>query len=190
MKKSIAILSLVLALGLVSNQAKAQNVGFGIRGGVNFSRLTNTNVNFDKNIGFMLGLYSDIPIYNNLFIFQPEVLYTQKGFEYRDAEFSIDYVEFPLLFRVNFVNPSGILPFVYFGPYVAFKVNTNFPDVIPDVARDLIDVNSTNFGITAGAGIDFGHLDLGVRYDAGLTEVFEDADAKLGVLSIVAGFGF
>lgn len=80
-------------------------------------------------------------------------------------------------------------------------MNTDFPNKLPEGAKEYLSdhVNSTNFGITVGAGLDFGHLSLGVRYDAGLTDTFENSnvtkllgvsDAKFGVLSIVAGIGF
>jgi hypothetical protein len=195
MKKSLLILSTIVALGIFSTQAKAQsNVGFGIRGGVNFSQLNNTDLNDHTHTGLLLGLYFDGSIYKNLVLFQPEVLYTQKGFETRnpDLTFRIDYIEIPLEFRVNAVNPSGVVPFVYAGPYVAFKINTDFPDSFPDEVNQYISdhVNNTEFGISVGAGIDFGHLNLGVRYDAGLTDTFDHGDAKNGVLSIVAGIGY
>jgi hypothetical protein len=194
MKKSILILSTVLALGLFSSQAKAQSAfGFGIRGGVNFSKLNNTDFNPGKHTGLMLGLYFDSPIYDDLIVFQPEVLYTQRGFNIQNNDFRVDYIEVPLEFRVNFVNPSGVLPFLYFGPYVAFKVNTSYPDNLPvKVTESLggLKAHSTNFGITVGGGLDFGHLNIGVRYDAGLTKAFEHSDGKFGVLSIVAGIGY
>lgn len=174
---------------------KSTKYRFGIRGGVSFSQLTNTDNNFDKHTGFLVGLYFDTSIYENLVVFQPEVLYKQKGFDVNDYKFRADYIEVPLLFRVNFVNPSGILPFVYFGPNIAFKVNTDFPEALPSEAGNFIDdqVKTTSFGVTVGGGLDFGHLSLGVRYDAGLTKILEDdtnIDAKFGVLSIVAGIGF
>jgi hypothetical protein len=193
MKKSILILSTILALGLFTGQARAQSsLGFGIRGGVNFSHLNNTDFNPGKHTGLLLGLYFDGPIYDDLITFQPEVLYTQKGFNIQGNDFRVDYIEVPLEFRVNFVNPSGVLPFLYVGPYVAFKVNTSFPNGVPEGAQNLLEdqVNTTDFGITVGGGLDFGHLNLGVRYDAGLTHVFKNSDAKFGVLSIVAGIGY
>jgi opacity protein-like surface antigen len=196
MKKSILILSIAVALGF-SSQAKAQSsYGVGIRGGVNFSKLNNTDFNPGKHTGLLLGLYFDSPIYDDLILFQPEVLYDQKGFKFGDNDFRVDYVEVPLNFRVNFVNPSGVLPYVYFGPYVAFKVNTSFPDQVPEGAQDILSdqVKTTDFGIDFGAGVDFGHLTVGVRYDAGLTDAFKDnsifPDAKFGVFSIVAGIGY
>lgn len=192
-KSLLVVIPLILMFGISANRARAQ-AGFGIRGGVNFSTLSNTDVH--SHTGLMLGLYFDAPLADNWVILQPEVLYTQKGFETNGLTHRIDYLEIPVLFRVNIINPSGILPFIYAGPYVGFKINTSFPETSASTPAGEIDfnngdnVNNTDFGITVGGGLDFGHLSLGVRYDAGLTDVFETTDAKNGVLSIVAGIGY
>lgn len=188
MKKSIIVIAAVLTLGLFSNQVKAQTVGAGIRGGVNFSHLNNASFGTDKYTGLMLGLYFTSPVYNNIIIFQPELLYTQKGYNIGTNEFKVSYVEIPVTLRINGVNPSGVLPFVYFGPYIAFKINADFPTGIIGFSED--QVNTMDFGLTFGGGLDFGHIEVGVRYEAGLTEIVDQSGAKFRVLSIVAGLGF
>ncbi|HYW35715.1 MAG TPA: porin family protein [Balneolaceae bacterium] len=197
MKKSLFIFSMILAFGIFTNKATAQSHGgFGIRGGVNFSQLNNTNANDNSRTGLLLGLYFDESIVDNLLMVQPEVLYTQKGFKSGGYNYRIDYIEVPIDFRVNFVNPSGVLPFVYAGPYVGFKVNTKFPGSSATVNGTTISYNNgnnvkgTDFGIGVGGGLDFGRVNIGVRYDAGLTHVFNNGSAKNGVFSIVAGIGY
>jgi hypothetical protein len=199
-KKSLfVIIPLILTFGIFTNSARAQ-AGFGIRGGVNFANLSNIDV--DSHTGLLLGLYFDDSIVGNLLLLQPAVFYTQKGFEANDLTYRIDYIEVPIQLRFNIVNPSGVLPFIYAGPYIGFKINTSFPDVpsaVNDVNvsnpdyinfNDADDVKNTDFGVSVGGGIDFGRINLGVRYDAGLTHVFKNGDAKNGVFSIVAGIGY
>ncbi len=194
MKKSlIAIIPVILTLGIFTNSARAQ-AGFGIRGGVNFPTLTNTDV--DSHTGLLLGLYFDAPLADDILLLQPAVFYTQKGFEAGDLSYRIDYIEIPIQLRVNIVNPSGVLPFIYAGPYVGFKINTDFPGEGASTPAAEINfnngdnVNNTDFGISVGGGLDFGHINLGVRYDAGLTDVFNNEDGKNSVFSIVAGIGY
>jgi hypothetical protein len=193
-KKSLSvIIPLILAFGIFTNSARAQ-AGFGIRGGVNFANLNNTDV--DSHTGLLLGLYFDNSIVGNLLLLQPAVFYTQKGFEAAGDIYRIDYIEIPVQLRFNFVNPTSILPFIYAGPYVGFKINTSFPGESVSTPAGVVSFNNggnvknTDFGVSVGGGIDFGHLNLGVRYDAGLTHVFKDSDAKNGVFSIVAGIGY
>lgn len=202
MKKLLFTLCLLLTVGVVANQAIAQT-GFGIRGGVNFANLNDIDGEVDSRTGFMAGLYFNFPVTNSPVSIQPEVLYTQKGFESGDDTFQLDYVEVPVLAKFNFITNGNITPNVYFGPYVGFnvsaEVDTGNGDGLfgDDTETDIEDgVENTDFGVTVGGGLDFGRFDLGVRYNAGLTEVFEDglidndSGAKHGVFSITAGIDF
>lgn len=198
MKKLLSVFSILLLIGFSANQVAAQT-GFGVRGGVNFANLNDTDADVDARTGIMAGAYLNLPISNSPVSIQPEVLYTQKGFESGDNTYQLDYVEVPVLARFDFITNSGLRPHVYFGPYIGFNVNAEIDGedegtLFPDDSQTNIDdiTNDTDFGVSVGAGLDFGRFDLGVRYNAGLTEVFDadDMTAKNGVLSIVGGIGF
>ncbi len=196
MKKLLFIFSAIFLIGITTQQANAQN-NFGIRGGVNFANLNDTEGDVDSRTGFMLGAYMNFPVSNSPVSIQPEVLYTQKGYEQGNTTTKLDYIEVPVLARFDFITDSGLLPFVYFGPYVGIKVNAEVDgdQVVPSNGGNIpsgIDeaTNDTDLGVVVGGGLDFGRFDLGVRYNAGLTEVFDGGDsAKNGVLSITAGIG-
>jgi opacity protein-like surface antigen len=200
MKKLLLSLFTLLLIGVTANQAHSQNnLGFGIRGGMNFANINDTDFDVNSRTGIMAGVYFNYALSNSPISIQPEVLYTQKGFETGDDTYRFDYIEIPVLARFNFINDSGLLPYVSFGPHIAFKVNADTPPVPTDVPNTPVqtsfnegDINTTDFGVTVGAGLDFGRLDLGVRYTAGLTEVSDDesVSAKNGVFSIIAGIGF
>jgi len=78
-------------------------------------------------------------------------------------------------------------PIVVFNDFIPGPITTPVQNAFNEG-----DINTTDFGVTVGAGLDFGRLDLGVRYDAGLTEVSDDENvsAKNDVFSVVAGIGF
>lgn len=187
MKKTAFMFLLMLALGTFTNQTKAQNINFGVRGQLNFSKIINSGGSGEQT-GMMFGVYMNMPVYNNMVFFEPEVLYSRKGFEYDGNNYRIDYIEVPLTLRAHFVNPTGILPYLLFGPYVAFKINTDFPGVQSPYSKSK--TRRTDFGISVGGGLNFGRMSIGIRYDAGLTNIFKNHDAKNSVFSIVAGVGF
>ncbi len=201
MKKLFGVICLLLTLGLLTNQAKAQ-VDFGIRGGVNFATFNDIDANVESRTGLMIGAYLSYPISNSPISIQPAVLYTQKGAttdgltENNIVEVKLDYIEIPVLAKFDYITDGGLTPFVYFGPYIGFNLSADAEytdgDITPGV--DIEDnVKSTDFGIVVGAGLGFGQIDVGIRYSAGLTPIFEDAlnsDAKNGVISIAAGLGF
>lgn len=188
MKKLLFSLCLLLSVGVVANQAQAQT-GFGIRGGVNFANLNDTDAELDSRTGLMAGVYFNFPITNSPVSIQPEVLYTQKGYKIGDDAIKLDYIEVPVLAKFDFITDGAFTPNVYFGPSVGFNVSAE--DEAGLIQGDIEDsVNDTEFGVVVGGGVDFGRLDLGVRYGAGLTETFDGGEGKNGVFSITAGVGF
>ena len=199
MKKLLLTLTILLSAGLLVNQAQAQsNTGFGIRGGVNFANFNDIDGDTESRTGLMGGIYTSFLIPNSPVAIQPEVLYTQKGAESGDNTFELDYIEIPVLARFDFITDGGITPHVYFGPYLGFNVSAEYDGnndddpIFGDAETNIEDqVNSTDVGVVVGGGLDFGRVNLGVRYGAGLTEVFEDGgSAKNGVFSVIAGIGF
>jgi|SRR5699024_6939966 len=192
MKKLLYSLCILLAIGLVSKPAQAQSsIDFGIRGGLNFANLNDTDLDTDSRTGFMVGVYANYLIPNSPVSIQPEVLYTQKGFEYGDATAKLGYIEIPVLAKFDWVMDGNITPHVYFGPYIGFNVSAEAEGPQGDVDVDIEDtVNTTDFGVIVGAGVDVNRFNVGVRYGAGLTEVADNIDGKNGVLSIVAGVSF
>ncbi|MCV9928381.1 PorT family protein [Flavobacterium sp. LS1R49] len=168
------------SFGLLRAQS-ITNAEFGIKGGANMSNLYSGNVD-DKNAlyGFNAGVYAAFPIADNIFI-QPEILYTTKGAElkYNNAfvngtgRFRLDYIEVPLLVRINVTKNFN----VHFGGYAAYLVDGkvtnetnngsfNFEDNI-----NTDDFNKFDAGIAAGVGVDFDPLSIGLRYNYGLTTV-------------------
>ena len=156
-------------------------------------------------VGFNVGLFSKVPITRHVAL-QPELYFTTKGAEvtYNNtfvdgvARFKLNYIEFPLLLAVNVTDNFNI----HAGPYVAYLVtgkvqnesNVNLFDFEENIDAD--DFNRFDMGVAVGAGIDFGSLGIGVRYNYGLTTVGKERsflgttytfpDAKNGVLNFYA----
>ncbi|WP_441764657.1 porin family protein [Flavobacterium sp. W22_SRS_FK3] len=153
---------------------------FGIKGGVNMSNLYSDSDEInDENVlwGFNAGVYAAFPIADNVFI-QPEILYTTKGAEldynYAGIEgtskFKLNYIEVPLLVRFNLTENFNI----HVGGYASYLVNAKTKgegDVEFDEEFDADDFERFDAGLSAGVGVDFNPISVGLRYNYGLTTI-------------------
>jgi len=145
-----------------------------------------------------------------MFSIQPEFLYTTKGAElvYNNAfaqgtgKFRLNYIEVPVLLKVNLTNNLNI----HAGPYFAYLIDAkisnesssgNF-DFEDNLNND--DFNKFDYGLSAGIGFDFDSFGIGARYNYGLATVGKERDflgstytfpdAKNSNLSIYAAIKF
>ena len=193
-----------------TNDNATTGASFGIKGGVNFSNLYTEDVD-DNNVltSFNAGVFVSMPITSFLAI-QPEFLYSRKGAElvYNNAfangtaKFKLNYIEVPLLLKVNLTKNLN----VHVGPYFAYLIDADITnessngsfDFAENIEND--DLNKFDYGLSAGAGFDFGSIGLGIRYNYGLTTVGKERsflgtnytfpDGKNSNLSVYAAFKF
>ncbi|MDA6070036.1 PorT family protein [Flavobacterium sp. AC] len=181
-------LFLTASFGMLHAQDNNVNTEFGIKGGFNMSNLYQSNAD-DNNVlyGFNAGVYATLPISDYIAI-QPEILFTTKGakLEYDsallsgDAKFKLNYIEVPLLVRVNITKNFNIHAGGYASYLVSSKV-TGSGDVSFEQDIDRDDLNKFDAGIAAGVGVDFDPISIGVRYNYGLTNVGKErTDAITG----------
>lgn len=173
-------LFLTASFGMLHAQDNNVNTEFGVKGGFNMSNLYGSGDDVDDNnvlYGFNAGVYATLPI-SDFIAIQPEVLFTTKGaeFEYNNAfasgntKFKLNYIEVPLLVRVNVTKNFNI----HAGGYASYLVSSKVTgdgsfDFEQEVDRD--DLNKFDAGIAAGVGVDFDPISIGVRYNYGLTTV-------------------
>jgi len=169
---------------------------FGIKGGINFSNLYVNEVD-DNNVltSFNAGIYTSLPLTSFIAI-QPEFLYSRKGAEltYNNllargtAKFSLNYIEIPLLLKINIGNLN-----VHAGPYVAYLLDANIKNVSASGGFDFEenfnndDFNKFDTGIAAGFGFDFSGLGIGARYNYGLSTVGKKRDIGGGIFNFPDG---
>ncbi|WPO77206.1 porin family protein [Flavobacterium sp. KACC 22761] len=184
MKMQIKFLcALALFLSASFGVLQAQNdenvtTEFGVKGGFNMSNLYNNNAD-DENIlyGFNAGVYATLPI-SDFIAIQPEILYTTKGaeLEYNNAfvsgtgKFKLNYIEVPLLVRVNVTKNFNI----HAGGYASYLVGSKVSgdgDFNFDQEIDTDDLNKFDAGLAAGIGVDFSPISIGLRYNYGLTTI-------------------
>jgi len=186
-KKIAATLVLLLTTSLAVNaQSKDSNAEFGFKGGVNFSNMYTEDVD-DNNVltSFNAGIYAKLPISDALAI-QPELLYSRKGaelvydnvFAEGTAKFKLNYIELPVLLKVNLTDNFNI----HAGPYFAYLIDAQVTNETDDGTFDFEDnydnddFNKFDYGLSAGVGLDFESMGIGVRYNYGLQTVGKDRD--------------
>jgi len=177
----------------------------GIKGGITVSSFNDAE-NVEIRPGITLGGYARFNVLNTPFSVQPEVLYAQFGtdFDRNDSNLRLDYVQIPVLVMYRLNNRfNSLTPFLFAGPYVGFLSNTvpegifgnelQFPlenggSILAEEA-----VNNTDYGLVFGAEINLSNIVVGLRYNAGLNDVFEDevaATGKNAVFSLIVGIAF
>ncbi|HEX8014073.1 MAG TPA: porin family protein [Flavobacterium sp.] len=165
MRKSILI-AFVLFIGLITAQAQIK-VSPGVRGGLNFSTLTNIDDNSTKT-DFYLGGLVNIK-FNKYFSLQPELSYSRQGDKgreyfdngsYRNINYELNYVTVGAVAKFNF-NGSGF--HVLAGPSLDFKIDDNYINSNPE-GFDLAIVGGVGYtlpnGLTFEARIKQGFIDI------------------------------
>lgn len=178
--KLLFALTLFMTVTFGALQAQDENVTteFGVKGGFNMSNLYQNDAD-DENVlyGFNAGVYATLPI-SDFIAIQPELLFTTKGAELKydnafasgDAKFRLNYIELPLLVRVNITKNFNVHAGGYASYLVSSKV-TGSGSIDFDQDIDTDDLNKFDAGLSAGIGVDFNPISVGVRYNYGLTTI-------------------
>lgn len=200
MKKSTVLVAALLSAAAFSS-AHAQGVRLGLRAGANYTNLSGNIKNentYNNKLGFAGGIILNAPIVENFFSIQPELLYSQKGFENKPNEYdntiagigykekregkvNYNYLDLPILAKIN---ADGF----YFeaGPQISYllsssnetkttRTNTVSGKVDTFEAQnqnDVSDLNRTELGYAAGLGYQAENgLSVGLRYAGAFSDL-------------------
>jgi hypothetical protein len=200
-------LAILVIFGAAASASAVEVSGLGIKAGVNFAKLTGSDVdaNWKTRTALVAGAFLTLK-FNDVLAIQPEILYSQKGPKWDaplegqafDGTVNLSYLEIPVL--VKFYIPAGansrVHPHVFVGPYFAFKMDAKLNYTWGGVTgeRTLDTIKSTDLGYVAGAGIDFGvgkgKLTLDVRYGASFSAIATDSTEKNQTISAMIGYSF
>ncbi|KIA99658.1 porin family protein [Flavobacterium sp. JRM] len=203
MKKITLSIVAVLAFGF----ANAQEVKFGVKGGINLSTFTGDVENVSSKVGFQVGGFAEIKL-TEKFSIQPELLYSlqgakidqsEEGYRYESTE-KFSYLNIPVMAKYYVAEKFSLEA----GPQIGFLLSaksdfTETDDFFGTTSGDE-DVKdsykSIDFGVNFGAGYDFTeNLSAGIRYNLGLSNIadFEEGDntkIKNSVFSLSVGYKF
>ena len=153
----------------------------GIKLGYNASKLSTDldSITSSFNSGFHAGVFSRIG--KRLYI-APELQYTLSGSTLSTKvwkqKITVGSVDVPVLVGFKIIHSDFITWRIEVGPQASFLVNSKIKD-INSVAGPINDasLNSVNWSVLAGTGIDILFLKLDIRYQYGLNQLIEDAGA-------------
>ena len=192
----------VLVLG-VPGAAMAQGLTVGAKAGVTMGTLSfdpQDSGDYGYRIGLAVGGFVALPLGSRLTI-QPEGLFNQRGAKADDegleTTIAIDYIDVPVLVKYAVTHGGSRSFFVFGGPSAAFKVRSRATATFGDTTIDLDadeDLESFEFGVVAGGGVDFGKWSIDGRYSVGLSNLAKDdeegAKLKSRAFSVLAGIRF
>jgi hypothetical protein len=191
---------LLSVLLTTTSTAFGQERSWGAKVGINLATLSvdDPDVSFDFRIGVAAGGYFTLPLGSRLEL-QPEVLFSQQGAKVGeddvDGTIALDMLAVPILVKFRFAPPGKGLA-VYGGPSIGLKLRAR---AISDFGGEKIDldisdqIESTDFGLAAGAMYERGRWTLDGRYTFGLSQLSadgEEPDTKSRVISFLAGIRF
>jgi hypothetical protein len=188
------------ALILCASPSFAQGLSFGVKGGVNISDIAVTGganePSFDPRFGIVAGGFVRLPVASWLAV-QAEGLYSEKGARFKEsgveAKLILNYFEIPVLAHVRLAKVF----YVEGGAAMAFRLQakgrSRFSGSTEDV--DISDqVETFDFGVAMGGGVELGRLILDGRYTLGISDADKDktdsTKTKNRVLSATLGFRF
>ncbi|WP_338840541.1 porin family protein [Flavobacterium ginsenosidimutans] len=199
MKKIVLAAIAVMTFGW----ANAQDVKFGVKGGINLSNLTGDIENTSSKVGFQVGGFAEFKLADK-FSVQPEVMYSLQGAKIKESgEFysyegniNASYLNIPVLAKYYVVEKLGLEA----GPQIGFLLSAKNKWEESDngekySGKENIKDNfkSTSFSLNIGAGYDFTeNISAGVRYNFGVSNISDFKDEKIhnNVISLSVGYKF
>lgn len=198
--KTLSVCAFLLAGAVTYAQnPKGMSPSFGVKGGVNFATVTGDDFDSpDSRTSFHVGALAEFPLAEILSL-QVEALYSGQGFKSNipgglfggdeKVEYQLDYINVPVLAKVYIFQGLSLEA----GPQFSFKVNEEIDaDANADDGDlDLNEAKDFEFGVAGGVTFEtqMGLFATG-RYIMGVTDIFEDSDAKNAVFQIGVGYKF
>lgn len=214
--KTSLILAFMIAGLFAVRPAQAQLLDYGLKGGMNFSTLSDADYS-EYLIGYHFGAFVNISPPLSPIGIQPELIYTRLGTEFEmpgtmdpitgvpeifEETLTIDYIQIPVLLKYYLPLPGPVGPHLFAGPYYGLMIESDFEsDHESDVEEfePAIEdrVRESDYGIVLGAGTEISVLLSTIyvegRFILGMENVFEDEfenDEKNRSIAISVGFAF
>ena len=182
---------------------QAQDFGFGVKGGLNFSSFSGSDaeeLNFEVKTGYQLGLTMEVPLAED-FSVQPEVLYSTLGaktndFEFEqatDTKFNVDYISVPVIFKYYVIGGLNLEAGPQFSWNSKSEIEGEFADEQIRNEIDAITDETKSFDVGGAVGLGY-DLPLGLfaeaRYVFGFSKIYDSSefsDIKNNLIQLSVG---
>lgn len=197
--KKLLILSATALCSSLFSQIKWKETRFGLKGGLNYSRVSNAHNPSGPRLTLQGGALALIPIgKEEQFYLQPEVLYYGAGETGKEkgksgdrysAVYGNSYISVPLFFKAYFSEAQSEF-FGLIGPRFNFLIGQNVknpsrPYYVPEQLPEYSGVNgkANTFGVAIGAGIGYSYkrkFEITGQLDYGLTNTYPNLLKEFG----------
>jgi hypothetical protein len=184
-------------------------IGFGIKGGLNFAKVTKaSNIKAENSTGFHAGIFISPPS-KSVLGFRSELIYSRQGYDFKTnsttGSVKLDYILLPQLMSINITKYVSL----QIGAQMAFLLNAKADSSAPSTGNPQADrimdfYNRFDYGAAGGVEIHpFKGILLGARMNISFGNVYKDhsttggqpnffpsVDAKNNVVQIFAGYRF
>lgn len=178
------LLVAILAFGISPALGQAIDTQSGLRVGGAFMTIGGDDAPSDltRRSGWMLGGFATFDVAGP-FALQPELNYIQKGAQDETASPTVttklNYIQLPILAKVQTPSPGLVSPNVFLGPSAALNIKAE--EEAGSSTNDISDdIRSFDLGAVFGVGVDAnvgtGTLLVDARYGLGLIDITDDDD--------------
>eukprot|EP01029_Cantina_marsupialis_P006922 TRINITY_DN1763_c0_g1_i4.p1 TRINITY_DN1763_c0_g1~~TRINITY_DN1763_c0_g1_i4.p1 ORF type:complete len:198 (-),score=27.98 TRINITY_DN1763_c0_g1_i4:1148-1741(-) len=192
---------LLLAVVALSVTAFAQDVQFGLKGGLNFANLSGDDADGDVRTDIYLGGFARIGLTETL-DFQPELIYSRQGS--KDEEDNIDvkwkssYLNIPLLLRANLFQSDNFHAIV--GPQIGIHLDSEIEAEEGNYSQGTeINKMMNDLDLSLALGLEYTITDkigIDLRYNLGISNIVDedkvdgDVDIKNSVFQLGVSMTF
>ena len=200
----IVIMAVACAAAFMPQNASA---GVGIKGGLNFANMSVKPVSegmpdFENLTGLTGGLYFSLNI--GFIGIEPEILYSRRGLQWEEGttniKYELDYVEVPVLVKLNILPAGPVRPYVFGGPSYGYllKATGKLTAAEGNESQDIKDMfKKSEWAAVFGAGIELKaivRLSVDARYHLGISNIEASTEGTETVknkgFSVMVGIGF
>ena len=205
MKSVFAVLALLITFS--ARPLAGQNIDVGARAGMSVTNFVgDKDTDFESKWAFVGGFPLDYKVNRNLHV-TPEILYSAKGAKATatlddvplDLNFSVIYIEIPVLLKYVANPRSAVTPIFKAGPVIGWNIDARvkYKAVGADNEYNEQDdsIQTIDYGVAVGGGVDFRwdlrSITVELRYTRGIRNLIDDSsDPKYnGVVALTAGVG-
>lgn len=164
------LLVLIVAL-LATSNLSAQEMRYGVTGGINFANMHSSVSSSDAYIGFNAGIKAEMDLNSIVadgFYADARALYSLKGGRWSGVHQNLGYLELPFNFGYRFVAASSLNIFAGVGPYFGLGI----------LGKNVMKVDGAKVK-TDLFGDSYKRFDLGLNYNVGV-EVWNNWQFFLG----------
>lgn len=182
---------LILIILLATVPASAQEIKFGVKGGLNVATLGDDSGDVESRMGIHAGGFISVPILDKLRL-KPEIVYSMQGAQedFGGDERKYDYLNIPVMAKYMITKNFNIQAGPQLGILLSAKEEANGEEL--DVKDGLA---STDFGMGFGLGYETDdNISLEARYNYGMSNILGGGNGGLSqtnqVIQLSLGIAF